>query len=258
MNLFDTHVHLNSKPFTNDIEKTIKKAKEGGIKKMLCIGFDMETSLIAIDLSYRYPGLVYAAIGIHPNECNGVSDQDLDRIEAMLDEPCVVALGEIGLDYHWDTVKPNLQKEMFIKQIKMAKRKNMPIIIHNREATKDTYDILKKEDISKIGGVMHSYSSSLDMAKKFIDLNMMISISGVITFKNNRVTKEVVDGLDMKHLFIETDCPWLTPEPYRGKTNYPQYTYYVAEEIARIKGLEVDDVINTTYKNAIKFFNIDK
>ncbi|MDF9866790.1 TatD DNase family protein [Bacilli bacterium PM5-3] len=254
--LFDTHVHLNGKPFIEDIENVVKTSQKNGIKKMVCIGYDMQSSLLAIDLAYRFPNVIYAAIGIHPNDCNDISDDDLKRLEAMLDEPCVVALGEIGLDYHWDTVKPEVQKEFFIKQIEMAKRKNKPIIIHSREATKDTYDILKQQDISKIGGVMHSYSSSNDMAKEFIKLNMMISISGVITFNNARRTKEVAKDIPLDKLLIETDCPYLTPVPYRGKTNYPEYTYYVAQEIASQKDMDIDGVIEQTYKNACQFFKI--
>lgn len=254
--LFDTHVHLNSKPFIDDIDNVIKLIKENNVSKMVCIGYDLESSLTAIDLSYRYPGLIYAAIGYHPNDCNDLSEEDLERLENMLDEPVVVALGEIGLDYHWDTVEPKVQKEFFIKQIRIAKKKNKPIIIHNRDATQDVFNILKKEDISSIGGIMHSYSSSLEMAQEFIKLNMMISISGVITFKNARKTREVVEKIALDKLLIETDCPYLTPEPYRGKTNYPHYTYYVAKKIAEIKNISIDEVIETTYKNAFKVFNL--
>ncbi|MDR3215626.1 MAG: TatD family hydrolase, partial [Bacilli bacterium] len=181
MKLFDTHTHLNSKPFINDIDKVVKRCLDNGVKKMIVVGFDIESSLQAIDLSYQFPNIIYAAVGIHPTECQNTTAADLDRLALMLDEPGVVALGEIGLDYHWKTVAPAQQKEIFIKQIALAKQKNKPIIIHNREATKDTYDILSKNDISKIGGIMHSYSSSVEMALEFIKLNMYLSISGVIT-----------------------------------------------------------------------------
>jgi len=254
--LFDTHVHLSHKTFIKDIDNVVKKAQKNGIKKMVCVGYDLESSLIGIDLSYRYPGVIYAAVGIHPCDCNGVSDADLTRLEAMLDEPCVVALGEIGLDYHWKTVKPEVQKEFFIKQLEIAKRKDKPVIIHSRDAIQDTYDILKTTDISKIGGVMHAYSSSAEMAKEFVKLNMMISISGVITFANAKKTREVAQAVSLDDLLIETDCPYLTPVPYRGKTNYPEYTYYVAEEIAKQKNLDVKEVMEKTYDNACKFFRI--
>lgn len=254
--LFDTHVHLNSKPFIDDIDNVVKLIKKNNVSKMICIGYDLQSSLAAIDLAYSYPNLIYAAIGYHPNDCKDLSDDDLERLENMMDEPVVVALGEIGLDYYWDSVEHDIQKEFFIKQIRIAKKKNKPIIIHNREATKDVYDILKNEDISNIGGVMHSYSSSPEMAKEFIKLNMMISISGVVTFKNNKKTQEVVKEIDLDHLLIETDCPYLTPEPFRGKTNYPHYTIYVAEKIAEIKDIDSKEVIDKTYNNAMKIFNI--
>lgn len=254
--LFDTHVHLNSKPFIDDIDNVVKLIKKNNVSKMICIGYDLQSSLAAIDLAYSYPNLIYAAIGYHPNDCKDLSDDDLERLENMMDEPVVVALGEIGLDYYWDSVEHDIQKEFFIKQIRIAKKKNKPIIIHNREATKDVYDILKNEDISNIGGVMHSYSSSPEMAKEFIKLNMMISISGVVTFKNNKKTQEVVKEIDLDHLLIETDCPYLTPEPFRGKTNYPHYTIYVAEKIAEIKDIDYKEVIEKTYNNAMKIFNI--
>lgn len=256
MKLFDTHVHLNNPKLANNITEVIEEAKANGVKKMVCIGYDMATSLAAIDIAYSYPGLVYASVGIHPTECLNTTDEDLERIENMLLEPCVVALGEIGLDYHWDTVEPARQKEIFIKQIRIAKKMNKPIIIHSREAINDTYEILKTEDIKAIGGIMHSYPSSVDMAKLFIDLNMYISLSGVVTFKNARKTKEVARDIDLKYLLLETDAPYLTPEPYRGKINYPQYTYYVAQEIALQKGISVDEVINATYNNAINVFKI--
>lgn len=254
--LFDTHVHLNSKPFIDDIDNVVKLIKKNNVSKMICIGYDLQSSLAAIDLAYSYPNLIYAAIGYHPNDCKDLSDDDLERLENMMNEPVVVALGEIGLDYYWDSVEHDIQKEFFIKQIRIAKKKNKPIIIHNREATKDVYDILKNEDISNIGGVMHSYSSSPEMAKEFIKLNMMISISGIVTFKNNKKTQEVVKEIDLDHLLIETDCPYLTPEPFRGKTNYPHYTIYVAEKIAEIKDIDSKEVIDKTYNNAMKIFNI--
>lgn len=256
--LFDTHTHINTKPFYDDIENVINNAKANNVGKMIAIGFDLDSSLKAIDLSYRYPGLVYAAIGIHPTELNDLTDADYERFINMLDEPCVVALGEIGLDYHWKNVEKAKQKEYFIKQIRLAKEKDLPILIHCREAIQDTYDILKAEDISSIKGVMHSYSGSIEMAREFIKLGMMISLSGVVTFKNAKSTKVVAKEVDLKNLLIETDCPYLTPVPYRGETNYPWYTTYVAQEIADLKEIDYDTVVQTTYDNAMKLFKIEE
>lgn len=256
MNLFDTHTHINGKPFVDNLPKVIKDAQAGGIKKMICVGYDIESSLKAIEIAHQYPSVVYAVIGIHPNECNGVTEQDMERLAKMMDDEAVVGVGEIGLDYHWDTVTKDVQKKFFIEQINLAKEKNLPIVIHSRDAMQDTYDILEQEDISSIGGIMHSYSGSYEMGVKFIALNMYLSMSGVVTFKNGRQPQEVALKTPLERLLIETDCPYLTPEPYRGKTNYPQYTYYVAQKIADLKNLDLDEVVNTTYENACKLFNI--
>ena len=256
MKLFDTHVHLNNPKLKKNLDNVIKNAIDDGVKKMVCIGYDIETSLAAIDIAYSYPGLVYASVGIHPTECLDTTNQDLDRIKNMLKEPCVVALGEIGLDYHWKNVEPERQKEIFIKQIKIAKEMNMPVTIHSRDAIGDTYEILKNEGIEEVGGIMHSYPASVEMAQQFIDLNMYISLSGVVTFKNARKTKEVAKDISLDYLLLETDAPYLTPEPYRGKTNYPQYTYYVAEEIAKLKNISVEEVIDATYNNAMKVYKL--
>lgn len=256
MNLFDTHTHINGHPFIDNIQKTIDNAIIGGIKKMVCVGYDIASSETAIEVAKQYPSIVYAVIGIHPNECNGVGSEELARLDEMMDEECVVGVGEIGLDYHWDTVSKNLQKAFFIKQIRMAKDKKLPVVIHSRDATADTYEILKKEDISSIGGIMHSYSGDKEMGAKFVDLNMYLSMSGVVTFKNANRPKEVVQATPIERLLIETDCPYLTPDPYRGKTNYPQYTYYVAQKIAELKNMNLTEVVNTTYHNACTVFNI--
>lgn len=255
--LFDNHVHLNSNPLDKDIDEIVKQSIERNVSKMICIGFDVQSSLKAVEIAKKYPNIVYAAVGIHPTECfDTLTDKDLQVIEELLDEECVVSLGEIGLDYHWDTVSKEQQKLMFVKQLEIAKRKNKPVIIHSRDSTNDTYEILKQNDISKIGGVMHCYAGSLEMAYKFIDLNMSLSIAGVVTFKNAKVTHRVVENIDLKHLLIETDCPYLTPEPNRGKTNYPYYVCEVASKIAQLKNMTYQEVVDQTYNNTLKRYNI--
>jgi len=254
--LFDTHAHINTKPFIDDIEATIKEARENGIAKIGCVGYDKEANLKAIELAQQFPGIVYAIIGLHPAELNGLTHQDYEAYVAMLDQPGVVAVGEIGLDYYWDNIDREIQKDYFRRQIHIAKEKNLPIVIHNRDATQDTYDILKEEGLDHIDCIMHSYSGSVEMAREFIKLGCYISISGVVTFKNAKSVKEVVKEVDMDKLLIETDCPYLTPVPFRGQTNYPQYTYYVAKEIALIKGISEEEVIKQTYINGCKVFKI--
>lgn len=255
MKLFDTHTHLNNPILFENLEQVVQNALDNNVAKMLCIGYDLQTSKQAIEIAQQYPGIVYASVGIHPTECYDI--KDLEEIEKLLVNQEVVAIGEIGLDYYWDNIKPEVQKEFFIKQIELAKKCNKIISIHSRDAIQDTYDILKESNIKEIKGIMHSYSGPLEMAQQFIDLGMYLSISGVITFKNARRLKEVVENIDLKHLLIETDCPYLTPEPYRGKTNYPQYTYYVAQEISKLKNIDISEVIKITYLNAMEAFRLE-
>lgn len=254
MKLFDTHAHLNNPILFENLDEVVQNAIENNVGKMICIGYDLKTSKQAIEIARKYPGIVYASVGIHPTECYNLDD--LAEIEKLLTYPEVVALGEIGLDYYWDNIKPEVQKDFFKRQIVLAKKYHKIISIHSRDAIQDTYDILKESDIKEIKGIMHSYSGSLEMAQQFIGLGMYLSISGVITFKNAKKTREVVKEIDLKNILIETDCPYLTPQPYRGKTNYPQYTYYVAQEIALVKEIDISEVIETTYNNALEAFKL--
>ena len=235
--LFDSHAHLNDPKLIDRVEEIIDNAKNNEVKKITCVGYDYKSSMLAIDLANQYDDL-YAAIGIHPSEAKEFN-LDLSWIEENIDNPKVVAIGEIGLDYYWDKTYKAEQKELFINQIKLANKHNKPIIVHMREATKDTYDILKEYKDSNTLGVMHCYSSSKESAKQFIDLNMYISLAGPVTFKNAHTPKEVAKEIDLDHLLVETDSPYLSPSPYRGKTNEPKNVLYVAKEIAEIKTVEL-------------------
>ncbi|MGL4383639.1 MAG: TatD family hydrolase [Bacilli bacterium] len=258
MKLFDTHTHLNDKVYQEDLDSYINDLKQAGLKKAICVGYDPQSNAKAIAIAQAYPNFIYAAIGFHPTSLNDISPQDYEQLIQDIKLDCVVAIGEIGLDYHWDTTTPNLQAIHFKKQIELAKKVNKPIIIHSRDALKDTYDILKEVNIKDIKGIMHSYSGSYEMALEFIKLNMMISLSGVITFKNAKKTKEVATKIDLAHLLIETDSPYLTPEPYRGSLNHSTYSYYVAKEIALLKNIDVQQVIDKTYDNATQIFKINE
>jgi len=253
--LFDSHAHLNDPKLIDRVEEIIDNAKNNEVKKITCVGYDYKSSMLAIDLANQYDDL-YAAIGIHPSEAKEFN-LDLSWIEENIDNPKVVAIGEIGLDYYWDKTYKAEQKELFINQIKLANKHNKPIIVHMREATKDTYDILKEYKDSNTLGVMHCYSSSKESAKQFIDLNMYISLAGPVTFKNAHTPKEVAKEIDLDHLLVETDSPYLSPSPYRGKTNEPKNVLYVAKEIAEIKGVSLEEVMEKTYRNTCKLYNIE-
>lgn len=253
---FDTHVHLNSEQYEN-VEEIIKNALDNKVNKMVVVGYDLSSSLKAIKIANEY-SFVYAAVGMHPSEIKKMGKEDLSKIEELLTNKKVVAIGEIGLDYHWDKDNKEEQKEVFIKQIKWANKYNLPIIIHSREAAEDTCSILKENKTYYKKGIMHCYSYSLELAREFIKLNFMLAFGGTLTFLNSKQNKEVVKEIDLKYLLTETDAPYLTPHPYRGKQNEPKYIPLIVEEIARIKEKNKEEVAQILYNNACDFFGVEK
>ena len=213
---FDTHCHLNSEQLYENRDEFIKHALDNHVEMMVVVGYDLESSKKAVEIAKEH-SFIYAAVGIGPNDCLNTTTQDLQIIDEYLNEPKVVALGEIGLDYYWDDVPSDKQKEIFQQQVDLAKKHQKPIIIHCRDAYEDTYEVLKRNGHP---GIMHCYSGSVEMAKRFIDLGFYISLAGPVTFKNARVPKDVAEKIGLEHLLIETDCPYLTPHPYRQRNDY--------------------------------------
>lgn len=254
--LFDTHTHLNAEEYKEDLDEVIARAQEAGVANMVVVGFDRPTIERAMELVDQYEFL-YAGIGWHPVDAIDMTDEDLIWIEELASHPKVVALGEMGLDYHWDKSPREIQKEVLRKQIRLAKKVKLPIIIHNREATADIMEILKEEGAEEVGGIMHCFSGSPEVARECIKMNFYISLGGPVTFKNAKKPKEVAAEVPLDMLLIETDCPYLTPHPYRGKRNEPGYVKLVAQQIAEIKGLTYGEVAEATYQNAKKFFGIN-
>ncbi|MEG9298892.1 TatD family hydrolase [Mangrovibacillus sp. Mu-81] len=254
--LFDTHVHLNAEQFNEDLEEVISRAKETGVGKMVVVGFDRPTIERAMELVERYDFL-YASIGWHPVDAIDMTDEDLVWIEELSNHPKVVALGEMGLDYHWDKSPKETQKDVFRKQIHLAKKVKLPIVIHNRDATQDIVDILREEGAEEVGGIMHCFSGSPEIAQECVDMNFYISLGGPVTFKNAKKPKEVAKEIPLERLLIETDCPYLAPHPNRGKRNEPAYVKLVAEQIAELKGISLEEVEAATTENANKLFNIN-
>lgn len=254
--LFDTHVHVNAEQFNEDLEEVIERAQEAGVENMIVVGFDRPTITRAIELVELYE-FMFAAVGWHPVDAIDMTEEDLLWIEELCAHPKVVAIGEMGLDYHWDKSPKDIQQEVFRKQIRLAKKVGLPIIIHNREATADIVSILKQEEASEVGGIMHCFSGSAETALECIDLNFYISLGGPVTFKNAKKPKEVAAAVPLDRLLIETDCPYLAPHPYRGKRNEPSYVKLVAEQIAEIKQLTVEEVSQATTNNAKKLFGIN-
>ncbi|WP_016993810.1 TatD family hydrolase [Lysinibacillus boronitolerans] len=252
----DTHVHLNADQYEEDLQEVIDRALEAKVERMVVIGFDRKTIERTMQLIEQYD-FVYGVIGWHPVDAIDCTQQDLEWIEELASHPKIVGIGETGLDYYWDKSPKDVQQELFRKQIQLAQKINLPIIIHNRDATGDVVQILREENAASVGGVMHCFSGSVETARECIGMNFMISLGGPVTFKNARLTKEVATEIALEHLMIETDAPYLAPHPHRGKRNEPAFVPLVAEEIARLKGLTIEEIAQATTANAKKFFGID-
>jgi TatD DNase family protein len=255
--LFDTHVHLNAEQYNDDLEEVIERARATGVEHMVVVGFDRPTIKKAIELAETYDFL-YASVGWHPVDAIDMTDEELAWLEQLAAHPKVVALGEMGLDYYWDKSPRDVQKEVFRKQIQLARKVKLPIIIHNREATADILAILKEENAQEVGGIMHCFSGSPETALECIKMNFYISLGGPVTFKNAKQPKKVAEAVPLDRLLIETDCPYLAPHPYRGKRNEPSYVKLVAEQIAEIKGISYEEICRITTENAKKIFDINR
>ncbi|MFB4260578.1 TatD family hydrolase [Shouchella clausii] len=253
--LFDTHVHLNAKQFHGDVKETIARAQDAGVKEMVVIGFDEPTIERAMELVEQYDDL-YAAVGWHPVDAIDMKDKHLHWLEELSAHRKVVALGEMGLDYHWDKSPKDVQKEVFRKQIALAKKVKLPIIIHNREADQDVVHLLEEEGAAEVGGIMHCFGGSVEIADRCLNMNFHIGLGGPVTFKNARRPKEVAAHVPIERLLIETDCPYLAPHPYRGKRNEPAYVKRVAEDIAELRGIRYEELSQKTRENALKLFGI--
>ena len=249
----DTHVHLNADQYEEDLQEVINRALEANVTKMVVVGFDRKTIEKAMQLAADYT-FIYAVIGWHPVDAIDCTEEDLQWIEELSANEKVVGIGETGLDYYWDKSPKDVQQALFRKQIRLAQKVKLPIIIHNREATEDVVRILHEEEAHLTGGIMHCYGGSVETAKQCIDMNFMISLGGPVTFKNAKKPKEVATEIPLEHLLIETDAPYLAPHPHRGKRNEPALVTLVAEEIARLKGISVEEVAAATTQNAEKVF----
>lgn len=255
--IFDSHTHLNAEQFNDDIPETIQHAKELGVTEMAVVGFDQLTIDKSLKLSQQYEG-IQSIIGWHPTEAGSYTLAIEKELQKQLLRPKVVALGEIGLDYYWMEDPKDIQSRVFRRQIAIAKEMNLPISIHTREAMEDTYKILKEEEIRDIGGIMHSFSGNSEWMKKFLDLGMHISLSGVVTFKKALEVQEVAKQVPLDSLLVETDAPYLTPVPYRGKRNEPGYTRYVVEKISELREISFEEVAKQTTKNAHRLFRLNQ
>lgn len=253
--LTDTHTHMDHSSFDGDREETIRRAQEQGVTRIVNVGFNRETIPTTLALAERYEA-VYAVVGWHPQDAKDMRADDLDWIESLCRHEKVVAIGEIGLDYYWDTSPKDVQQRVFREQIRLARRLGMPIVIHNRDAHQDVVGILQEEKAAEVGGIMHCFSGSWETAKQCLDMNFHISFGGPVTFKNAKQPKEVLACVPLERLLLETDAPYLTPHPYRGKRNETGYVRLVAEAAAEIKGMTLEEIAEITTANAVRLLGL--
>lgn len=239
LGIIDTHAHITCEELYPQAEELLARAQAAGVAKILCICLHPKEAYKAFQLQERYDWLDIA-VGFHPCDLYEVSEQDWQDLETLMQDERIIALGEIGLDYHWDDVDKETQKQGFIRQLQMANKYQKPVLIHMREATKDTIDLLR--EYKQVPGIMHCYSGSLETAKQAIAMDMYISVGGPLTFKNARGIPEVIEQLPIERIFVETDCPYLTPHPFRGKRNEPMYITYTFEKLCEVKQISKEEL----------------
>lgn len=250
--IFETHAHYDDEAFDEDRDIILKGLKAAGVDTVVNVGAGIESSVRTLELTKEYP-FIYGALGVHPSETGELNEENFSWLKEALGSPKVVALGEIGLDYYWDTPEHDIQKIWFERQMDLAGEQKLPVIIHSRDAASDTLEMIKAAGL-KDKGVIHCFSYGKEMAKQYLDMGFYLGIGGVVTFKNARKLKEVVEYAPLEQLVLETDCPYLAPEPNRGKRNSSYNLVYVAKEIARIKGMEYEEVVLVTEQNAKRLY----
>lgn len=257
MQIFDSHTHLNDDDLLNNIDQYVEHAERLGVSKLANVGSNQKLNQKSIELAHKYSNM-YSIIGWHPEDAIDFGEEQEKWLIDNLSDPKVVALGEIGLDYHQDRSPKDVQKSVFKRQIEIAKQMHMPISVHNREAFEDTYAILKEMHIEEVGGIIHSFNGDTEWLNKFLNLGMVVSYSGVATFKKTKEIHEAAKNTPMDKFLVETDAPYLAPEPLRGTQNEPANTLYTVEAIARYKDINPDEVAQATYQNALRVFGIEE
>lgn len=254
--IFDTHAHYDDEAFDEDRESLLLSMRNHNIAKIVNVGASPASNETTLQLVQEHDFML-AAFGIHPNDVDKLDEESFKRIEDLCRMEQCVAVGEIGLDYYWNEEDAGRQKIWFDLQMELARTVKKPIVVHSRDAAQDTFEMMKASDARDIGGVIHCFSYSKEMAKRFVDMGFYIGIGGVVTFKNSRIIKEVVEYIPLEHIVLETDCPYLAPAPFRGKRNSSLLLPYVVDEISRLKGISADEVEQATWKNAHKLYHLE-
>lgn len=252
--IFDTHAHYDDEQFDEDRNELLVSMAENGVGTIVNVSASYASCERVTDMIKEYP-FMYAAVGVHPDAAGDLDEESFARMKKLFARDKVVAVGEIGLDYYWDKESHDIQKKWFIRQLELARELGLPAVIHSREAAADTMEIMKKYAQGQ-KGVIHCYSYSREMAREYVKMGFYIGVGGVVTFKNARKLKETVEEIPIESIVLETDCPYLAPVPYRGKRNHSAYIRYVAEEVARLKGISCEEVIRQTEINAKKLYGL--
>ena len=255
--IFETHAHYEDEAFDIDREELLDNLPKEGIEYVVDICSDVSSVDRVLSLAERYP-YIYAAVGIHPEAAKELNEERFSWLKEKARHPRNLAIGEIGLDYYWDTTDPNTQKLWFERQIELARELKLPLVIHSRDAARDTYEMLKSAGSEELGAIIHCFSYSVEQARQYLNMGFYLGIGGVLTFNNARKLKEVVAYAPLEQLVLETDCPYLAPVPYRGKRNDSRYLTYVAKEIANLKQIDYDTVVKVTSENAKRFYRIEE
>lgn len=253
--IFETHAHYDDEAFNDDRDQLLRSLAEHGIEAVVNIGASIQTTKNTLELMDKYP-FVYGAVGVHPSETAELTEDLMNWLEQVSRRPKVVAIGEIGLDYYWDEPEREIQKHWFVRQLDLARKVDLPIVIHSRDAAKDTLDIIKAEKAGELGGVIHCFSYGVEMAREYLDLGFYLGIGGVVTFNNGKKLKEVVEYMPLDRIVLETDCPYLSPVPFRGKRNSSLNLPYVIQAISQLKGVTEEEVIAATNQNAKKMYRL--
>ena len=255
MRLFDTHAHLDDKKYDQDREEMLKRAQAKGIQHIVNVGYDLASSQRSIRLAEQF-AFIYAAVGIHPHDAGETTEESFSKLRKLAEHPKVVAVGEMGLDYFRDLSPRDIQQQVFRRQLGLARAIGKPVIIHDREAHGDIMTILKEEQAGQIGGILHCFSGSWEMAEQCLEMGFYLSIAGPVTFSNARKLVEIAAKVPLNRLLIETDAPYLTPEPYRGKRNESAHVALVAEKIASVRKITLEELAEATTSNGLRVFKL--
>lgn len=253
--IIDTHAHYDDEAFHEDRDALLMSMKENGIGTIVNIGASMRSCKTTLELTEKYP-FVYGVLGVHPSDCGELTEEDMEWIKTNSAREKIVAIGEIGLDYYWDQAERGVQKKWFVRQLEIAKETGLPVVIHSRDAAQDTLEIMKSVHKGTTGGVIHCFSYGVEMAREYLNMGYYLGVGGVLTFKNGKKLKEVVEYAPMDRIVLETDCPYLAPVPYRGKRNSSLYLPYVVEAMAKIRGMDPEEVIRVTAENAERLYKL--